>query len=63
MYRKFPPIIDPEIRKTQFLFWDSVTNEGTAESKPATVAPIPRRTNSDGSAQQSRVPKEVKSER
>ena len=39
------------------------TSQGAEESIVATVAPSPKRTSRDGSAQQRIVPKDVKSER
>jgi hypothetical protein len=62
-YPKLSVIRTPETRNTQSLCRESVTNHGTDESTEATVAPSPRRTRSDGRAQQRRVPNDVKSDK
>jgi hypothetical protein len=53
----------PETMKTQFLWCESATSHGAAARKPATVAPSPSRTNSEGKAQHSSVPKDVNNAR
>ena len=46
--------------KVQILCLDKLTSHGAAERSEATVAPMPRRTSTDGSAQQMRVLNELK---
>jgi len=53
----------PEIANTQFLCLDSITSHGAADNKEAIVAPRPKSTKSDGNAQHSNVPSEVKSDK
>jgi hypothetical protein len=47
----------------QNLFRDIVTNHGAADSKDATVAPIPSNTSNEGKAQQINVLNEPNNER
>jgi len=56
-------IITPEILNVQILCRDRVTSHGAADSSEATAVPIPRRTRTDGSAQQMSVLNELKSEK
>jgi hypothetical protein len=53
----------PDIANVQCLCRDNVTNHGKNDSADATDAPNPNRTRSEGSAQQSRVLKDVNSEK
>lgn len=49
--------------KVQILCRDRLTSHGAADNSEATVVPIPRRTRTDGSAQQMSVLNELKSEK
>jgi hypothetical protein len=53
----------PAMLNVQILCLDKLTNHGAADSSDATVVPIPRRTRTEGSAQQMRVLNELKSEK
>src|SRR5690348_16999633 len=53
----------PAVVNTQALCWDNLTSQGTSDRTLATVAPSPNSTSSDGKAQQSSVPNEVKSDK
>jgi hypothetical protein len=47
----------------QILCLDRLTSHGAADSSEATVVPIPRRTSTEGNAQQIRVLNELKREK
>jgi hypothetical protein len=47
----------------QILCLDTVTSQGAAVNREATAVPIPRRTSTEGSAQQRSVLKELKREK
>jgi hypothetical protein len=53
----------PAMLKVQILCRDKLTSHGAAESSDATAVPIPRRTSTDGRAQQMSVLNELKSEK
>ena len=53
----------PEMEKVQILWRERVTSHGATDSSEATVAPRPRSTRTDGSAQQRSVLSEVKREK
>jgi hypothetical protein len=53
----------PEIANVHDLCRDNVTSHGRNDSTDATDAPRPNKTRSDGRAQQSKVPRDVKSEK
>jgi hypothetical protein len=47
----------------QILCLETLTSHGAADSKEATVVPIPSKTRTEGNAQQMSVLKELKSEK
>jgi hypothetical protein len=53
----------PAMLKVQILCLDRLTSQGAAESRDATVVPIPKRTRTEGRAQQMSVLKEPKREK
>ena len=53
----------PAMLNVQILCLDRLTSHGAADSSDATVVPIPRRTRTDGKAQQIRVLNELKREK
>ena len=53
----------PAMQNVQILCLDKLTSHGAADSSDATVVPIPRRTRTDGKAQQMRVLNELKREK
>jgi hypothetical protein len=53
----------PAMLNVHILCLDKLTSQGAANSSDATVVPIPRRTRTDGKAQQMRVLKEPKREK
>src|ERR1700722_4737948 len=53
----------PEMLNVHCLCLEKLTSHGAVESREATVVPSPSKTNTDGSAQQMRVPNELKSEK
>jgi hypothetical protein len=53
----------PARLNVQILCLDRLTNHGAADSSDATVAPIPRRTSTEGNAQQISVLNELKREK
>jgi len=63
MLKKPAAINTPETPNVQGLYRDRVTSHGKAAKVEATVVPSPARTSKDGSAQQSKVPTELKSEK
>jgi hypothetical protein len=62
MFKKLSAISVPEIAKVHPLCRERVTSHGMNESMDATDAPKPKSTNSEGSAQQSKVLSEVNKE-
>jgi hypothetical protein len=56
-------ISSPAMANVQFLWRENAISHGAAETTDATVAPRPISTNSDGKAQQSKVLKDVKSDK
>jgi hypothetical protein len=63
MFRKLNAINIPEITNVHCLCLESVTSHVNADSVEATDAPSPASTRSDGRAQQSSVPNDVKREK
>ena len=53
----------PTVLKVRFLCLDKLTGHGAADSSEATVVPMPRRTSTEGSAQQMSVLNELKREK
>jgi hypothetical protein len=53
----------PAMLKVHILCRERLTSQGAAESIDATAVPIPKRTRTDGSAQQISVLNELKSEK
>jgi hypothetical protein len=60
---KLSAIRTPEIVNVHCLCRESATSHGMKESIEATDAPKPKSTSNDGSAQQSKVPTDVKREK
>jgi hypothetical protein len=63
VFTKPSAINRPEMANVHRLYRDNVTSHGRYESVDATEAPKPNRTRSEGIAQQSSVPRDVKSEK
>jgi hypothetical protein len=61
--RKLAAMRTPEILNVHALCRDNKTSQGKDDRTEATVAPSPSRTRTDGNAQHSNVPSEVKSEK
>lgn len=63
MLKKLKAMSPPDIANIHCLCRDNVTSHGKNERVDATDAPNPNRTSSEGSAQQSRVLKDVNNEK
>jgi len=60
---KLIAISTPAMLNVQILCLDKLTSQGAADSSDATVVPIPRRTRTDGKAQQISVLNELNREK
>jgi hypothetical protein len=63
VFRKLNAIMVPDMPNVRILCRESVVNQGKNDSVNATDAPSPNSTRSDGSAQHSRVLRDVNNER
>jgi len=63
VFKKLNPIRMPVAANVHCLCLESVTSHGIADKVEATDAPSPASTSSDGRAQQSKVPTDVKREK